>query len=117
MMVSKSGTNQALINAIAEIGMGLYAKGLDREDEYQADRVGVVIATRAGYDSYGLPGVLITLEAMNPNDANVGLFFSTHPATSERIELLDKAMTGTLDGFNGVEIGERFDRYQVGLRR
>ena len=53
---------------------------------------------------------------MNANDANARLFFSTHPATSERIALLDDEMVGTLDGFSGLEGSERFTRYQSGFR-
>lgn len=44
----------------------LYARGLDKADEFEADRIGVVLSTRAGYDPYGLPAVLTTLASADP---------------------------------------------------
>ena len=112
MVIADSAAASALVDTLSGIGMGLYAKGLDREDEFEADRVGVVIATRAGYDPYGLLGVLSILEGMQSNDTNTNLFFSTHPATSERIELLDTEMTGALDRISGVDVTARLRRFQ-----
>ncbi|MCW8917279.1 MAG: M48 family metalloprotease [Gammaproteobacteria bacterium] len=68
----------------------LYARGLDKADEFEADRMGVVIATRAGYDPYGLPAVLQTLAGMNPNDASLAFLFKTHPPASQRLSLLER---------------------------
>lgn len=36
------------VDALVGTGMRLYAKGLDREDELEADRMGVVVAARGG---------------------------------------------------------------------
>jgi len=66
----------------------LYSRGLDKEDEHEADRMGVVIAARAGYDPYGLPAVLQMLGAMNPKDGALAFMFKTHPAPALRIERL-----------------------------
>lgn len=84
-----------LVNA----GTELYARGLDKEDEYEADRMGVVIAARAGYDPYGLPAVLQTLESLNAKDSKLALMFKTHPALADRLNLLDRLMTGKFDKF------------------
>lgn len=84
-----------LVNAGTEI----YTRGLDKSDEFEADRMGVVIATRAGYDPYGLPAVLQTLQGMNAQDSSLALLFKTHPALPERLSLLDKLMTGQFDDF------------------
>ena len=77
----------------------LYARGLDKDDEFEADRMGVVIAARAGYDPYGLPAILQTLDAMNPQDSELALMFKTHPTPQKRLELLDGLMTGSMDRF------------------
>ena len=79
-------------------GSELFARGLDKSDELQADRLGVVIAARAGYDAYGLPAVLQTLQAMNPADSGLALMFKTHPAPAERLDALEK-MHPTLDAY------------------
>ena len=90
-------------------GTELYARGLDKEDEFEADRMGVVIATRAGYEPYGLPAVLQTLDSMNAQDSSLALMFKTHPAPQKRLELLDAVMAGKMDRYAGqVEGKERF---------
>jgi predicted Zn-dependent protease len=61
--------------------------------------MGVVIAARAGYDPYGLPAVLQTLQGMNAQDSSLALLFKTHPALGERLNLLDRLMTGQFDEF------------------
>jgi predicted Zn-dependent protease len=75
----------------------IYTRGLDKEDEFAADRAGVVIAARAGYDPYGLPSVLQTLASINPQDSAVALMFKTHPDSDERLKLVTDAMDGRLD--------------------
>lgn len=91
-------------------GTELYARGLDKEDEFEADRMGVVIATRAGYDPYGLPAVLQTLDSMNAQDSSLALMFKTHPAPQKRLELLDGVMSGKMEKYEGQEGKERFMR-------
>ena len=89
----------------------LYARGLDKEDEFEADRLGVVIAARAGYDPYGLPSVLQTLDGMNAQDSNLALMFKTHPSSRQRLDLLDTAMTGSLDRYAGQPaMKDRFEK-------
>ena len=89
----------------------LYARGLDKEDEFEADRLGVVIAARAGYDPYGLPSVLQTLDGMNAQDSNLALMFKTHPSSRQRLDLLDTAMTGSLDRYASQPVmKDRFEK-------
>jgi predicted Zn-dependent protease len=87
------------LTKLATAGTEMYLRGLDKGDEFEADRMGVVIAARAGYDPYGLPAVLQTLQALNPSSAGLALMFRTHPAFSERLELLSHVMTGEFDRF------------------
>ena len=86
---------QKLVSAGTEV----YARGLDKDDEFEADRMGVVIATRAGYDPWGLPAMLQTLQGMNAQDSSLALLFKTHPALGERLNLLDRLMTGQFDEY------------------
>jgi len=79
-------------------GSELFARGLDKDDELEADRLGVVIAARAGYDAYGLPSVLQTLQAMNAEDSSVALMFKTHPPPADRLAALEK-LQPTLDAY------------------
>ncbi len=94
---------------IVSAGTEIYARGLDKEGEYAADRAGVVIATRAGYDPYGLPSVLQTLASINPKDDAVALMFKTHPDSGKRLELVSNSMEGRLDKFiDNPKIESRF---------
>jgi len=100
----RSAARDKLISA----GTEMYARGLDKADELEADRLGVVIAARGGYDAYGLPAVLQTLQAMNPQDSSLALMFKTHPAPAERLDALDK-MQPTLERYGSQpQLAERF---------
>jgi beta-barrel assembly-enhancing protease len=89
-------------------GAELFQRGLDKSDELEADRLGVVIAARGGYDAYGLPAVLQTLQAMNPEDSGLALMFKTHPAPAERLDALER-MQPTLDAYSAqLQLAERF---------
>ena len=83
----------------------LYTRGLDRDDEFEADRAGVVLAARAGYDPYGLPAVLQRLDAMAADDTRLALLFKTHPAPADRLAELSVRMEGRIDGLAGVQDG------------
>ena len=91
------------------LGTEMYSRGLDKSDELEADRMGVVIAARAGYDAYGLPSVLQTLQAMNAQDSALALMFKTHPAPGERLESLEARVQPLLDAYAGqAQLAERF---------
>ena len=93
-------TNNPLVKtALLEGGMNLYASGLDQDDEFAADRMGVTIAARAGYDPYGLLMLLSTLDALDPAEPRATLLFATHPETRERIDRLAAAAAGWQDAY------------------
>lgn len=101
--------NSELRNRLVAFGTELYVRGLDKADELEADRLGVVIAARGGYDPWGLPVVLQTLQAINPEDSAVALMFKTHPAPSERLDALEQGMLPTLEAYAAQpQLGERF---------
>jgi predicted Zn-dependent protease len=87
--------------AVLKAGKTVYTRGLDKNDEYEADRMGVVIATRAGYSPYGLVGVLQTLSA-EQESKGLALMTKTHPNASDRIVRLDQAMGTKLDNIDPV---------------
>ena len=92
-------------------GTEMYSRGLDKSDELEADRLGIVIAARAGYDAYGLPSVLQTLQAMSAQDSAVALMFKTHPAPGERLDSLGEKMQPVLDAYSGqAQLADRFVR-------
>ena len=88
----------------------LYSRGLDKDAEFEADRMGVVIATRAGYDPYGLPAVLQTLTGMNPDDASLAFLFKTHPPANTRLGLMEKLFSRLDPYASQPQLSERFQK-------
>jgi predicted Zn-dependent protease len=92
-------------------GTEMYSRGLDKGDELEADRLGIVIAARGGYDAYGLPSVLQTLQAISAQDSAIALMFKTHPAPGERLDALSEKMQPVLDAYaSQPQLAERFVR-------
>lgn len=98
LMDAKGKTDQRLLTAISA-GTEIYGKGLDKEDEFDSDRVGIVLAARAGYDPYGLPAALQTLQSITSDSSSLQLMLETHPKPNDRLAQLDRIM------------GKDFDRY------
>jgi len=99
----------AAIRNLLGNGAQILARGLDRNAEFEADRMGVVLATRAGYDPYALPTVLQLLDRRNPADGAVALLFKTHPHAHERLIALGDAMEASFDQYaHGKELRDRF---------
>ena len=88
-----AAAKEKLVGGMKEIML----RGLDKEDEFEADRMGVVIAARAGYDPFGLPSVLQMLQSLNPKDSELSLMFATHPDPGSRLDALDRAVGSRLD--------------------
>ena len=99
--VAESKGKGVLGGALVNVTRGVYSSGLDKDDEYQADRIGVVLAARAGYDPFGLPRVL-QMYAVSAGQSGFELLFSTHPGADERLDKLATAM------------GDKFDRLESG---
>jgi predicted Zn-dependent protease len=76
---------------IAGIFGNLYALKWSRKDEYEADRVGVRLAAKAGYDPHGLVRFLELLQSRYGGGSRSGpsSWLATHPATSERVKRAD----------------------------
>jgi beta-barrel assembly-enhancing protease len=92
-------------------GTEMYSRGLDKGDELEADRLGIVIAARGGYDAYGLPSVLQTLQSISAQDSAIALMFKTHPAPGERLDALSEKMQPVLDTYSGQpQLADRFLR-------
>jgi predicted Zn-dependent protease len=78
---------------------GFFLRPLDRSMEFEADKLGVVIATRAGYDPYGLVGALEML-AQYKGGGDAASVFSTHPPAPDRLGELEKFLP-TLERYAG----------------
>jgi predicted Zn-dependent protease len=82
-----------LVSRLVGSGAEVFARSLDKSAEFEADRLGVVLAARAGYTFYGLVEVLQQLGARSADDdGGLALLFKTHPHPDERLERLGAAV-------------------------
>lgn len=103
-VAGQSAALQGLIGNGAEI----MARGLDKSAEYEADRLGVVYAARAGYDPFALFTVLEKIEAAGAADTGpVALLYKTHPRPGDRIDALATATGDRFDQLPGATLEQR----------
>jgi beta-barrel assembly-enhancing protease len=104
-----AGSDPAVQNLIGN-GAEIMARGLDKEAEFEADRIGMVYAARSGYDPWGLPGVLQDMAGLPAKDSRTSLLYTTHPHPADRLAALGEAVNGRLDAVSGKEVANRFYR-------
>lgn len=105
----KIGQNHEIIQKVIGRGAEVCARSLDKSAEFEADRMGVVLTARAGYEPYGLPEVLQTIGQTARDDSAVALLFKTHPHPDDRLTKLDEAIGDRLDSVkNGKTLEKRF---------
>jgi predicted Zn-dependent protease len=102
-------SDQVVQNLIGN-GAEIMARGLDKNAEYEADRVGIVFAARAGYDPWGLPGVLQALAGLPSGDNRTSLLYKTHPHPADRLAALGEAVGDRFDALHGKDLANRFYR-------
>ena len=88
----------------------LYARGLDRQDEYQADSEALRLMTVSGYDPYALVAVMQKLEARESSDVRLALLLQTHPRPSDRINALSKGLSRLPTPLPQTTLADRFVR-------
>ncbi len=103
----------ALSAQLIGLGRNLYSKGLDQDDEYEADRLGIALAASAGFDPYGLVAVLQQLRSAAPDNPVFSLSLSTHPPAQLRIDQVEQAMGTRMDALAGkpvIAIAQRMEQ-------
>lgn len=97
---------------LAQASGQIYARGLDKTAEYEADRLGTEYMTHAGYDPVAVVNVLERLQKYKGSDPRAELLFSTHPSPSERIDMLFAAGIDRLSRSVGKGQGGRALRFR-----
>ncbi len=80
-------------SGLAEASLTLLFLSFSRDNERQADDLGVLYSSRAGYDARHMSNMFVTLERLDPGEGRDGLpaWFSTHPNPPDRIAAINKA--------------------------
>jgi beta-barrel assembly-enhancing protease len=109
MLNDKVGKGNQTLDKVIGNGAEIMARGLDKNAEYEADRDGVTLATRAGYDPYGLAEVLQAIAATSASEGSLTLLYKTHPHPDERLAKLGDTIGSRLDNVAaGKTLTERF---------
>jgi beta-barrel assembly-enhancing protease len=108
-LAKQAGENEQIKRLIGS-GGEIFARSLDKNAEFEADRIGVVLAARAGYDPFGLPTVLQDLGHVAKDDNRISLLFKTHPHPDDRLNQLGEAIGDRFDGLKGLTLESRFYR-------
>jgi len=76
------------LTGLAQLGVGMLFLRFSRDNERQADDLGVEYSSKVGYDASQMANFFETLERMNPGSDRSGLpgWFSTHPNPEDRIK-------------------------------
>jgi len=87
----KSSTDSERAAALAQVTTNLLALRYSRDQETQADELGMNYAWKAGYDPTGMVGLLKVLNRFQETEP-VGWteYFQTHPLTRNRVEHAEK---------------------------
>ena len=87
LLGNAGGANAANI-AARYVASGAFMK-FSRDDEREADRVGVGIMARAGWDPHGMIDLMESIREQEKRDpGSVEIFFSNHPSPKDRVAML-----------------------------
>lgn len=107
LLGSKLGKDNQTVQKVIGNGAEILSRGLDKDAEYEADRIGLVLAIRAGYEPYGLTDVLQTISQTAKNDSSVELLYKTHPSPDDRLARLADATGSRLDKLKSGKVLEQ----------
>jgi len=87
------GLAQSVVSKLAEAAYkNIISNAFDRDDEVESDRVGIGLASRAGYAPAALADVLKRLEDRNRNQEQANGMFASHPLITDRLANIAKAV-------------------------
>ncbi|MBI4410178.1 MAG: M48 family metalloprotease [Gemmatimonadetes bacterium] len=103
----------ALLDSIAAFGTSMLFTGLSREDELEADSLGLIYAAAAGYRTDGLLRFVRSLQQAEQAEGGKGgklrELKATHPPAADRALAIERQMKALeLDPMAGEEVAERF---------
>lgn len=108
-----------LTSQLGMVGAGALLASYSRDNEREADALGLEYMVRAGYNPAGFEGLMDMLRALNKErPSSIEIMFSTHPMSEERYS---NAIEAIRTGYPGLEARsvyrERYMDHTAGLRR
>ena len=118
-----AGTKNAVYGELAAtlgmLGAGALLASYSRDNERQADALGMEYMVKSGYGTPGMEGLMGVLKDLSKHKPNtVELLFATHPMSDERYETaVNTARTRYAAAENKPIFKERYMDHTAGLRR
>jgi len=106
---SKKKEYKAWSKQISNAAQDLYSKGLNRDDELQADQQGIRLLARAGYDPFAFITNLQVLQGISADDSSLALLYKTHPTPEQRLTALSHNID-ELSTISGELLAKRFQK-------
>jgi predicted Zn-dependent protease len=99
------------MSQISDLAVQMIWKGLSRDDEIEADRLGVEFASAIGYDAMSFKEVLeklLSRSQAQDHAKELKFLLSTHPKPEDRLAALDQKLKGMAAG--GARLDDRFKK-------
>lgn len=96
------------IQGVAEQALGVLFLKYGRDDELQADRLGVQYTASSGWNPAGVAGMLTTLGRLDEASGSrkgVPNWLSTHPAPADRVQKIEPAIQQARASMRGEPVG------------
>jgi len=108
-----------LAASLGGIGAGLLLARYSRDDERQADALGMEYMTKAGYNPKGMVGLMELLMSLSKHKPNaLEMMFSTHPMSEERYQTAVATANETYQSAQGINLQkERYLDHTASLRK
>ncbi|WP_018228226.1 M48 family metalloprotease [Methyloversatilis universalis] len=108
-----------LANIASQVGASALLAGYSRNDERQADALGLDYMTRAGYNPDGMVNLMDMLRSQHKEKPSLlQTMFSSHPMSDERYDTAQREATDAYGSYRGKALShERYMDHTAGLRR
>lgn len=108
LLGSFTESGRALVNKILDGALKLlFDKGLKKDDEYEADKTGVILLTSSDYDPMALKNYLTRVSKLDKEPLKNVL--NTHPSFSSRLAKLDQVIE--LNNLSAIEATKHEKRF------
>jgi predicted Zn-dependent protease len=98
-------TAGSLAGQLGQLGSGALLASYSRDNEREADGLGMAYMTKAGYGPQGMVELMDMLNSMNNHPSSVtSLLFATHPMSAERYETSVNQAKSSYANFKGLPI-------------
>ena len=108
-----------LVQNLGGLGAGALLASYSRENEREADGLGMEYMTRAGYSAQGMVGLMNVLKRnQKHNPSAIELMFATHPMSDERLAFAQREAATTYQASLANPLSrEQYLDHTAGLRR